>query len=98
MLLHMGIPIWNHNQMNVNPIFNTMKQSSMEVTKQRLTNILTKHKPSFKLFYFNFKQDNKATKLDGLKYTLKSRSSDFDPTIIDVHKSVNAWIANRNKI
>ena len=64
MLLHMGIPIWNHNQMNINPIFNTMKQSSMEVIKQRLTNIVTKHKPSFKLFYFNFKQYNKATKLN----------------------------------
>jgi len=60
----MGIPIWNHNQMNINPIFNTMKQSSIEVTKQRLTNIVKKHKPSFKLFYFNFKQDNKATILN----------------------------------
>jgi hypothetical protein len=60
----MGIPIWNHNQMNINPIFNTMKQSSIEVTKQRLTNTVKKHKPSFKLFYFNFKQDNKATILN----------------------------------
>ena len=74
MLLHMGIPIWNHNQMNVNPIFNN--ETIINGSNQTKANKQCNKAQTF-LFHYNFKHDNKATKLNK-KFDIHRRSFKYE--------------------